>query len=335
MRQAVLTAVEQVEVREVVTPACGPGQVAVRVEACGICGSDLHMYRGHHPVFQPPVVMGHEFAGTIAAVGPGVPAARVGERVAVFPGVACGSCRNCRAGRYNVCPDWQIIGGHLPGGLADLVCVPAAGALPLPADLSPVAGAMVEVAAVGVHAVNRGRVEAGEPVAVLGAGPIGLMVAQVARSRGAAVVMSDPVPGRRALAEQLGFAAVPPADLGAWAAERTGRDGLSAAFDCVGAQPAIDQGLQVIGRGGRMVLVGILAQTCTFPGQLVQRGERDLIGVQAYVPADFHTAVQLIRSGAVQAESLVTHLFPLAQVGEAFRAAAGGLPDVVKVMVQI
>lgn len=334
MRQVILESVERLVLREIPTPQPGPGEVLVQVEACGVCGSDLHMFRGHHPILKPPIVMGHEFAGHVAGVGEGVSGVTRGQRVIVFPGIACGECRNCRAGRVNQCEGWKVVGGHVPGGLAEYAKVPATCLIPLADDLDWAAGALVEVVAVGVHAVERGRVAAGEVVAVFGAGPIGLVVAQVAQAQGAEVLIAEPAPTRRQFAQSLGLTALEPAVLSDVVARRFGRDGVHAAFDCVGRQEVIDQGLSLVGRGGRMILVGILSGNFAFSGQLVQRGERDLIGVQAYVPANFARAAELIRSGQVAVRPMITHQFSLEEAAHAFGVAGGGDPTAVKVLIR-
>ena len=192
MKAAVLEAVGQLVIREVAQPALkGPDWARIKVRAVGICGSEIHAFQGTHPFRKPPSILGHEVTGEIVELGPEVPGFAAGDRVFVDPQWTCGTCAYCTSGRHNLCPDKVVLGtARWTGGLGEYIVAPAPALYPLPDHVSYVEGTAIEPLAVGVHMVQRAQVTAGEEVAVLGAGTIGMMVAAVARLRGAAPVVA-------------------------------------------------------------------------------------------------------------------------------------------------
>ena len=246
----------------------------MEVAACGLCGSDLHEYL-HGPIYipkqphpltgvMPPVTLGHEFSGRVVDVGARVSGVRTGDRVAVNPCLVCGECRWCRSGRPNHCAKLATIGLSRDGALAPLVAVPAYGCHVLPADVDDEQGAVVEPLAVAVHACRRARLCEGEHVAVIGAGPIGLLVLQVARARGAgSVTMVEPREERRRLAHELGAdAVIDPAtgDPARTIADFTDGARADVVFECVGSPAAFASAFRAAGKGGRVVLVGLVPE---------------------------------------------------------------------------
>ena len=283
-----------VETREL--PAPGEGEVIVRVAECGLCGSDLKLFSGRHPKLQPPLRLGHEFYGTVEAVG-GCGRCRGGQRVSVFPPIGCGECHNCLRGEPHICASMTFVGGEHPGGLSDLVTVPAANALSLVPGVPADRRVFIEPLAVGVHAARRGAVEPDEQVLVIGAGPIGLFTALALRQQGVEqVVLTDLEPSRLALARRLGAGETALADDSARAHPARRAD---VAFDCVGGQATATHALGVTRNGGRAVLVGITPGELEVDGVVLQRGERALIGVQMYTRADFGTAMEMLAAGAL------------------------------------
>ena len=328
MKQALLYDIGKFRIEETEPPVPGEHQVLVEVWACGICGSDLHIYHGDHPAIRPPAVMGHEFSGRVAAVGDRVRAFAVGDTVAGIPGVGCGNCAYCREGRFNRCRNLKVIGGHFPGAFAQYVLVPEDNLVRVPEGFTPIEGAMIESVAVAVHAVHRMGEVAGKTFLVLGAGPIGNLTVQVLKAFGArTVIASDPLEYRRFLARRMGAdEVVDPIreDLEARVRQMLpDEDGLDGAFDCAGLEQTLTQALAVTKNGARIVLTAIFGINPTIPMRLLQRGERELIGVQMYVKSDFDVAVQLMEAKKVRVLDLVTRSFPLERIDEAFQAASG------------
>ncbi len=320
-----------VRVEEVPEPAARPGEVVVRVAACGLCGSDLHEYldgplyipRGPHPLTgqAPPVTLGHEFCGQVVEVGPEVSAVRVGERVAVNPCLRCGTCPWCRRGQPNHCARLGSLGLSRDGALAPLAAVPAYGCHPLPAAVGDEAGALVEPLAVALHACRRARLTGEEHVAVIGAGPIGLLLVQVLRQRvRGRVAVVEPREARRRLARALGAdVAVDPRaqDPVAVVAELSEGERAGVAFECVGSAGAFETAFRVTGKGGRVVVVGLVPERV--PAHLLGlvAHEKEIVGSSAYVD-EFQEAFDLLAAGRVRAAPLVT-----GRIGLADAVAAG------------
>jgi (R,R)-butanediol dehydrogenase/meso-butanediol dehydrogenase/diacetyl reductase len=321
-----------VRLDDVPEPSAAPGEVVIAVGACGICGSDLHEYLDGplyipvrpHPLtgVVPPVTLGHEFAGRVVDAGPDVHAVRPGDRVTVNPCLVCGACAWCRRGQPNHCARLGTLGLSRDGAFAPLVAAPAAGCHRLPPEVGDADAALVEPLAVAVHAVRRGGLVPGERAAVIGAGPIGLLVLQVLRARGAEwVAVIEPRAERRRLAEALGATHVLDPGAGDPAravADLTGDERAALTFECVGSAAAFQGAVRVTGKGGRIVLVGLVP--ATVPVNLLQllAHEKTIIGSSAYVD-EFPEAIGLLAAGRVRAAPLVTGRVPLAE------ALAGGL----------
>jgi (R,R)-butanediol dehydrogenase/meso-butanediol dehydrogenase/diacetyl reductase len=309
------------------------------VLSCGICGTDAEEFRSG-PLFIPgaqphpltgvaaPVTLGHELCGRVTALGEGVDRRLLGRLVAVDGIIYCGRCRACRAHRVQLCTELASIGFSADGGLAPRTTTGAAGCFPLPADTDPDAGALTETLAVGVRALRRGRLAAGERVAVVGGGPVGLLALQAARRLGAAeVVLVEPRADRRAVGVALGAdTALDPAsasDLGA-----------DLVLECSGAASAIEAAPAATGPGGRIVLVGLSARAVRFDAFDLARWEREVIGSLSHVyDEDFARAVQLIAAGEVATAPVVTAVVPLeAAIGQ-IEALADGRSAAIKVVV--
>ena len=310
---AVLHAPHQLVIEDRDTPRPGRHEVVVRVEAVGICGSDVHYYehgRIGSYVVRAPMVIGHEAAGTIVAVGDGVDASRVGQRVALEPGVPDRTCEQCLAGRYNLCPNVVFFATPpVNGAIAQLVTIDAAFAHPAPEQLSPEQAAMAEPVSVGVWAARRARIAPGDRVLVTGAGPIGLLAAQVALAFGAdSVTVTDVSDFRLEVARELGLEA------------RTATQELTGSFDvlleCSGAPAAWRSGLGALAPAARAVLVGMGADELPIDVPLVQGREITITGIFRYA-GTYPTALSLIASGRVSTEAIITHRFPLAQAEDA------------------
>lgn len=325
---AVLTAPGSLIIQDRPRPVPALGQVLVRVEAVGICGSDVHYYdhgRIGPYVVQAPMVIGHEAAGTVVEVGVGVDPSRVGELVALEPGVPDRTCAQCLAGRYNLCPNVVFFATPpVDGAIAQVVAIDAAFTHRAPAGLDAEQAAMAEPVSVGVWAARRSAISPGDRVLITGAGPIGLFAAQVARAFGADdVVVSDISPFRLGVARDLGFTAV------------TAGEPLGGPFDvlleCSGAAPAWAAGVAALAPAARAVLVGMGADELPLPVALVQGRELTITGIFRYANT-YPTALTLLASGAIDARTLITHRFPLTATEEALTLARR-VPDSLKAVV--
>lgn len=329
----------------------GPGQALVEVAYCGICGTDLAEYTSGpvmirdrpHPLTggRPPLVLGHEFSGRVLALGPDADASApaVGQRVTVDPCWRCGSCFWCRRGDYHVCRSGGSVGLASDGALARRVLVPLAGLVPLPDGVDDRVAALTEPLAVGLHAVRRGGLTAGDRVLVLGHGPIGAAVVLAARASGAAeVYVSEPAPGRRRLAEQLGATEAfdPTAvDVRKEVYVRTGRIGPDVVFECTGAPRLLPVAVSAVRRGGRVVLVGIGHGVADVePAQIVPY-EREVVGSLGY-RHDLPRVIGLIDAGLLDPTPLITGVVPLeAAVSGAFDALLDDELQHMKVLVDL
>ncbi|WP_448638610.1 NAD(P)-dependent alcohol dehydrogenase [Geodermatophilus sp. URMC 63] len=333
MRVAVLRGAGDVAVEERPVPEPGPGEVVVRVSSVGVCGSDTHYYehgRIGRFVVEEPLVLGHEAAGEVAAVGPGVPAARVGQRVSVEPGVPDLTCPQCLAGRYNLCPGMRFFATPpIDGAFAEYVVVHAAFAHPVPDGMSDDAAALLEPLSVGIWACRRGGVSAGSRVLVVGAGPIGLVSVQAALAFGATeVVVSDVNPARLALARDLGATGV----VDARTASVTDLDRPPGVLlECSGHPAAIGQGIRALDRAGRAVLVGMGGDEVPLPLSVVQERELEVTGTFRYA-GTWPTAIALVAAGRVDLDRLVTGTYGLDRAEDALTAGRRD-PDSVKVVV--
>jgi L-iditol 2-dehydrogenase len=312
MRVSVLDRPGEMVLRERPVPSPAAGHVLVAVRSVGVCGSDVHYFEhgriGDH-VVREPLVLGHEVSGVIVATGHGVDSARIGSRVAVEPGASCGGCAQCKAGRYNLCPDMRFFATPpIDGAFAEYVEVRADLAFDLPDSVSDDAAALLEPLSVGIWATGKAGLTTGSSVLIAGAGPIGLVTAQVARARGATtIVMTDIAPHRLAAARRNGASAA----LLATAASDLGAD-FDAFIDCSGAASAIRTGLRALRPAGVAVLVGMGGDELTLPSGLIQQRELTVTGTFRYANT-WPTAIALAASGAVDLDALVTDRYPLAQ----------------------
>jgi L-iditol 2-dehydrogenase len=327
---AVLHAPRDLRIEDRPVPTPGPRQVLVEVGAVGICGSDVHYYehgRIGPYVVDAPLVLGHESAGVVVEAGGDVDPGRVGELVALEPGVPCRQCRQCLRGRYNLCP--RVVFFATPpvdGSICRYVAVDAAFAHPVPAGLTVEQAAMAEPVSVGVWAARKVEISAGDEVLVTGAGPIGLLAAQVARAFGAQTpTVTDLSEFRLERARALGL--------------RTVRAGtpLNGEFDvlleCSGAAGALTSGMNALAPAGRVALVGMGADQVTLDVPLVQSRELTVAGVFRYANT-YPLALSLIGSGAVDVDAVVTHRFPVEQAEQALTLGRT-VPDSLKAVVRI
>lgn len=313
MLAAVVDEPGAVRVGTVPDPSAGDGQVVVRVGACGICGTDLHIADGHFPPTPYPIVPGHEFAGEIVEVGTNVAGGwRSGERVAVDPSLFCGRCGPCRAGHGNLCENWGAVGDTVDGGFAEYVAVPAANCYRLPDEMTFRQGALVEPLSCAVHGLRRIGAEPGEHVLVIGAGTMGLLMQQLLQRAGARVTVVDRNPLRTPTATTLGAHATA-TDVTDLHGER-----FDAAVDCTGAPAAIEAGFDSLRRGGRLLIFGVAqedARARLSPFR-IYNDELTIVGSMAVLHS-YGAALDLIASGGVATEPLLTETNALTEFPKA------------------
>jgi len=325
MRGAVLRAgAKHLEVGEIERPVAGPGEVLVAVAGCGFCHTDLHYLDHGTPTAKPPpVVLGHEISGRVAEVGPGVDPGRVGDRVLVPAVLPCGRCALCGAGRGNICAQMRMLGNHIDGGFAEFVRVPSEWLVALPAEIDLVRGAVIaDALSTPYHAVvHRAAVRAGEWVAVIGCGGVGMNVVQFARLAGAHVLAVDLSEEKLAIARQLGAeetvnpASAPEAAKAIRA--RVPGGGVDVAIEAVGSPATVALAFGALRRGGRVCLVGYSDRSAELPLAKVMFLEYTVVGSLGCRPADYPGIVELVRRGRVRIDPIVTGVLPLDRIEEA------------------
>ncbi len=330
MRASVLESAGIVRMRDIAVPTVAADQVLVRVAAVGVCGSDVHYYKEGRIgdfVVESPLILGHEASGTIVAVGADVPADRVGERVSIEPQRACRVCDQCKRGRYNLCRTIEFYATPpIDGAFAEFVAIQADYAFPIPNSMSLEAAALCEPLSVGIWSNQKAGTGPGTRLLVAGAGPIGIVTVQVAAAFGASeIIVSDPVAERRELA--LSFGATRVVDP---MSESLDGVEVDAFIDASGAAPAVRAGIMSVAPAGRVVLVGMGSGDASLPLSRIQNYEIVLTGVFRYTNT-WPLAIELVASGRVDLDSLVTGRFSLEQAEDALHAATQ--PSTLKALV--
>ncbi|MBW2121873.1 MAG: galactitol-1-phosphate 5-dehydrogenase [Deltaproteobacteria bacterium] len=337
MKAALLTAPYQIELQEVAEPPVGPSDVLIKVRWVGICGSDLHTYKGNHPFRKPPVILGHEMAGEVVGTGKDVTLFQEGDRVTVEPQTYCHHCSNCDRGNYNLCNNKRVLGTTAwPGAFAEYVAVPEDKVYLLPEGLSLEQGALVEPLAVGVHAAGMAAVGLGDSVLIVGSGTIGLASLVALREAGATRIIATDV-------EDFNLAKA--RELGAWATvnarrepladrirEWTEGEGVDAVVIAVGLPSLIDDSLDLLRKRGRMVLVAIFDEEATFDSFKIVFTEVDLVGSWTYSGREFHAAIDLMGQKRIDMGSFITHRWPIERVKEGFDLVDKRGEGVIKVI---
>jgi 2-desacetyl-2-hydroxyethyl bacteriochlorophyllide A dehydrogenase len=315
MQAARLHQVGRMVIEDVARPVPGAHELLVRIEACGICGSDRHMFRGEYPTARP-VTLGHEFCGVVEEAGDAVEGFRIGTRISGDPNIACGQCEECLAGRPNLCAALSPIGVMRDGGFAEYVLVPQGQAAALPPALDPQHGAFCEPVSCCVHAIDIARIPRGGSVLIIGGGVIGLLMVELALQAGAGrVVLSTRQAPRRALALQLGATDVVDAaggDAGVLAVLPRGADVV---FECAGVPETFAQALRLARRGGTVVPFGVVPQDDRVAISPFELLTRELRVESAWLNPGTHArAAALISEGALSLDRLITRRIGLAEV---------------------
>ena len=306
----------RVENREVPPP--GPRELRIRVEASGLCGTDLHIAAGEYPFARPGVTLGHEFTGTVVEIGPEVVKFGVGERIVVDPNIPCQVCTYCHSSRPHLCENPEALGVTLNGGLSELAVVPTSQAYKVPDDVPPEAAALTEPLACALHAVDLSGIRPGETALVLGAGPIGILSAALLVSSGASkVVISEPSESRRAQAEAVRAEPVKP--------DAVSEEMADVVFECVGRVETMKTALDAARPGGTVMWVGVAPPEAEVDVKPYDVFRKELTIRGSYTnPYVMERALTLLASGRIDWREIVTHRFPLSEFGEAWEAHRTG-----------
>ncbi|MBI4564568.1 MAG: zinc-binding dehydrogenase [Planctomycetes bacterium] len=321
---------QALDVTDVPDPVAAPGEVVVRVAGCGVCHTDLHYLDHGVPTFKkPPLILGHEISGTVAALGPDVRDVKSGDRVLLPAVLACGDCELCAADRDNICLRMNMLGNHVDGGFAELVKAPARNVVPLPPELPLVESCIIaDAVSTPYHAVvHRARVQPGQRVAVVGCGGVGLNAVQIAVAAGARVVAVDLDARKLAVARELGAVegidASQERDPVRRLKELTS-GGPDVALECIGRESTIRQALEAIRRGGRVVVVGFCSEAVPVNAGRLMFHEQEVIGSLGCRFRDYATILEWAKAGRIRLKPLITGLFPLDRIEDALGALRSG-----------
>ena len=334
-RRVIVPAPGQVDVVTEARPSLESDEALVSLQVAGVCGSDLHGLHGTHPTMKPPYYPGHEVVGIIEAIGDGVTGLAIGQQVTPEPPLPCGHCKMCTTDRSNICENLQFFGcGFREGGMADVFSVRADRLHVIPEGFDLRMAALIEPFSTPLHAVRLAGDITGKAVAIIGCGTIGLLMLAAARAKGASrIVMTDVLESKRQGALALGADAVvdsTTADVAARVRDELGET-ADVVFDCVSIQPTVASAIDMVQRGGTVVIVGVPSKPIEVPAFVLQDRQVRLQGAATYVSEDYADAIDIIAAGGVDAEHLITASFPLEQTAEAFAAAASG--EHIKVLV--
>lgn len=339
MIQQVMTEPGQIEFRQIPVPEVGDDQILVRIMYIGVCGSDIHVYHGKHPFTKYPVTQGHEVSGEIVALGKGVKGFSVGQRVTIEPQVVCGKCYPCRHGKYNLCEELKVMGFQTTGTASTYFAAPAERVTPIPQTMDFEDGAMIEPLAVAVHAVRRmGDVE-GLNVCVIGAGPIGNLVSQVARALGAAKVMvTDVSDYRLSLAKECGADAVyntTKVDFGDAMVETFGPDKADVIYDCAGNDITMGQAIKYARKGSTIILVAVYAGMANVDLAVLNDHELDLNTTMMYRHEDYVKAIELVGQDKIELKKLQSKVFPFSEYLDAYKFIDANREKTMKVLIDV
>ncbi|MFD0679133.1 MULTISPECIES: zinc-binding alcohol dehydrogenase family protein [unclassified Paenibacillus] len=337
MRGIVCEEIEKFKLVEMKEPSLAAGEAIVRIRRIGICGTDLHAYKGNQPFFSYPRVLGHELAGVIEEVGPNEAGLQVGDQVGIIPYMQCGTCIACRNGKTNCCTDLKVLGVHSDGGMRELLSVPVTHLIQTN-GLTLDQTAVLEPLSIGAHAVRRSELKSGETVLVVGAGPIGLGVMAFAKHRGAQVIAMDINDERLAFCQK--WAGVdhavnalnqPKKQLAAI----TGGDFPTVVFDATGNLRSMTDSFGLVAHGGKLVYVGLVKADISFNDPEFHRHELTLLASRNATKEDFDNVMEAVKSGSIDVGSYITHRVPFEQMIEHFDSWLKPETKVIKAMVEL
>jgi len=339
MLQQVMTAPGVIEFRETPRPIAAEGQVLVRIMRIGICGSDIHVYHGKHPFTRYPVTQGHEVSGRIEAVGSGVEGLSVGQKVTIEPQVCCGHCYPCTHGKYNLCEELKVMGFQTTGTASEYFAVDAAKVTPLPETMSYDEGAMIEPLAVTVHAAKRFPELKGARVAILGCGPIGILLMQSCKALGAAsVLVTDVSDYRLSVARSVGadYAVnTGETDMEQALRDAFGSDKADVIYDCAGSDITMGQAIRCARKGSTIVLVAVFSKLASVDLAVLNDHELDLNTSMMYRHEDYVDAIRLVSEGKVQLRPLMSRHFAFRDYLKAYQYIDENREMTMKVIIDV
>ena len=339
MLQQVMTAPGVIEFRETPRPIAAEGQVLVRIMRIGICGSDIHVYHGKHPFTSYPVTQGHEVSGRIEAVGSGVEGLSVGQKVTIEPQVCCGHCYPCTHGKYNLCEELKVMGFQTTGTASEYFAVDAAKVTPLPETMSYDEGAMIEPLAVTVHAAKRFPELKGARVAILGCGPIGILLMQSCKALGAAsVLVTDVSDYRLSVARSVGadYAVnTGETDMEQALRDAFGSDKADVIYDCAGSDITMGQAIRCARKGSTIVLVAVFSKMASVDLAVLNDHELELNTSMMYRHEDYVDAIRLVSEGKVQLRPLMSRHFAFRDYLKAYQYIDENREMTMKVIIDV
>jgi len=339
MLQAIMVNPGKIEFNHISKPKPRDNEVLIKVKKIGICGSDIHVFHGVHPYTKYPVIQGHEFSGIVVEIGCQVKQFSLGEKVTVMPQIICGKCYSCRHGMYHICDSLKVMGFQADGSAQEYFCVTESNVIKLPDSISFEAGAMIEPVSVAVHALSRVGDIKGKKILVLGAGPIGNLVGQVAKSLNATAVMnSDLSDFRLNIAKECGidFIINPvKEDLNKAILRNFGSDRADVIVECVGIESTITQAISYARKGSTIVIVGVFGRKPVIDLALIQDRELSLIGSLMYQRKDYEEAINLAYSNKLCLEELITDNFPFLSYLDAYHHIEKAKDRAMKVMISM
>ena len=339
MLQQVMTAPGEIIFREVEKPTPKAGEVLVKIMKIGVCGSDIHVYHGEHPFTKYPVTQGHEVSGRIEALGDGVSGLHIGQKVTIEPQVVCGECYPCRHGKYNLCESLKVMGFQTTGTASEFFAVPASKVTPLPDHMTYNEGAMIEPLAVTMHAAKRFSALRGSKVAILGCGPIGILLAQSCKALGAAEVMiTDISDTRLAIAGSCGIdytVNTRNTDFGEAMVNCFGPDKADVIYDCAGNNITMGQAIKYARKGSKLVLVAVFAGMATVDLAVLNDHELDLDTSMMYRHEDYLDAIRYVQEGKIQLRPLMSKHFAFRDYLSAYQYIDANRESTMKVLIDV
>lgn len=339
MLQQVMTAPKEIIFREIDIPEVGDDEVLIKIKKIGICGSDIHVYHGTHPFTSYPVTQGHEVSGEVVEVGKNVSKVKAGDRVTIEPQVRCGKCYPCRHGKYNLCEELKVMGFQTTGTASEYFKAPELNVTKLPDDMDYSKGAMIEPLAVAVHAISRAGDIRGKRVSVIGAGPIGNLVAQSAKAMGAErVMLSDVSDYRLSLGKKVGIDAVyntRESDYNADLIDCFGPDKADIIYDCAGNDITMNSAIRSARKGSTIILVAVYAGMANVDLAVLNDHELDLNTTMMYRHEDYEKAIELVNEKKIDLESLMSNTFPFMEYQKAYEYIDQNREKAMKVLIDL
>lgn len=339
MLQQVMVSPGNIEFIETNCPVPNDDQILIRIRRIGICGSDIHVYHGKHPFTKYPVTQGHEVSGEIVSVGKNLSGWRIGQKVTIEPQVVCGECYPCRHGKYNLCENLKVMGFQTTGTASEYVVMDEKHVTPLPDEMSFDEGAMIEPLAVTVHAANQAGFVEGQNIWVIGAGPIGILLMQSLKAKGAACVfMTDISDTRLEIAKECGADHVfntanddPEEEV----LRIFGPDKPDLIYDCAGNNTSIGQAIRIARKGSMIILVAVFSSMASVDLAVLNDHELDLNTTMMYRHPDYLEAIEMVRQGKVHLQPLMSKHFPFRHFLDAYRYIDNNREKTMKVLIDV